>query len=107
MGVSEDEMEDTESKVEEDQSLVAAKRFNCDKIYLSDDSDYESDLEFQSYLVGEVGSVEGALCELTHEHELDVKEEIRNRISALETDLMGQSEKSSSALTRVERCREA
>lgn len=40
----------------------------------SDDSDYESDLEFQSYLVGEVGSVEeGALCELTHEHELDVK----------------------------------
>ncbi|XP_062158142.1 mRNA export factor GLE1 isoform X2 [Alnus glutinosa] len=109
MRVSEDEMEDTESKVEEDRSLVAAKRFNCDKIYLSnsDDSDYESDLEFQSYLVGEVGSVEGALCELTHEHKLDVKEEIRNRISALETDLMGQSEKSSSALTRVERYREA
>jgi hypothetical protein len=34
MRVSEDEMEDTESKVEEDRSLVAAKRFNCDKIYL-------------------------------------------------------------------------
>ncbi|XP_059446123.1 mRNA export factor GLE1 isoform X2 [Corylus avellana] len=109
MHVSDDEMEDTESEVEEDRSLVAAKRFNCDKLYLSnsDDSDDESDLEFQSYLMGEVGSVEGVLCELTDEHELDVKEEIRNRISALESDLMGQSEKSSSALTRVERYREA
>jgi hypothetical protein len=33
MRMSEDEMEDTKSKVEEDRSLVAAKRFNCDKIY--------------------------------------------------------------------------
>jgi hypothetical protein len=39
----------------------------------SDDSDDELDLEFQSYSMGEVGSVEGVLCELTHEHELDVK----------------------------------
>jgi hypothetical protein len=34
MHVSDDEMEDTESEVEEDRSLVAAKRFNCDKLYL-------------------------------------------------------------------------
>lgn len=34
MRVSEDEMENTEGEVEEDRSLVAAKRFNCDKLYL-------------------------------------------------------------------------
>ena len=34
MRVSEDEIEDTESEGEEDRSLVAAKRFNCDEIYL-------------------------------------------------------------------------
>jgi hypothetical protein len=34
MPVSNDEMEDTKCEVEEDRSLVAAKRFNCDKLYL-------------------------------------------------------------------------
>lgn len=107
MRVSEDEIEDTESEGEEDRSLVAAKRFNCDEIYLSDDSDDESTFEVQPYLMDEVGIVEGAFCELTHEHHLEVKEEIRNKISALETDLRSESEKSTSALTRVEKYREA
>lgn len=39
----------------------------------SDDSDDELALGLQSCLMDEVGLVEGALCELTHEHQLEVK----------------------------------
>jgi hypothetical protein len=39
----------------------------------SDDSDDESTFEVQPYLMDEVGIVEGAFCELTHEHHLEVK----------------------------------
>ncbi|KAK7814418.1 mRNA export factor GLE1 [Quercus suber] len=107
MRVFEDEIDDTDSEGEEDRSLVAATRFNCDAIYLSNDSDDESTFKDQSYLMDEVRIVEGALCELTHEHHLEEKEEIRNKISALETDLRSGSEKSTSALTQVEKYREA
>ncbi|KAF5451624.1 hypothetical protein F2P56_026715, partial [Juglans regia] len=107
MRVFEDEMMDSESDGEDNQRLVPVKRFNCDKHYLSDDSDDELALEFQSYLMGEVGLVESALCELTYEHQVDTKENIRSKISALEADLMGETEKSASALTRVEKYREA
>lgn len=40
---------------------------------VSDDSDDELSLEFQSYLMDDVGLVESALCELTHEHQIDTK----------------------------------
>lgn len=40
-------------------------------------------------------------------HCTQVQEEIRNTISALETDLMNESEKSSSAHAKVEKYREA
>ncbi|KAG7974685.1 hypothetical protein I3843_06G060200 [Carya illinoinensis] len=106
MHVFEDEMEDSESDGEDNRRLVPAKRFKCEKHYLSDDSDDELALEFQSYLMDEVGLVESALCELTYEYQVDTKEKIRNKISALETDLMGETEKSASALTRVEKYRE-
>lgn len=107
MRVFEDEMDETESEGEEDLPLVAAKHFNCDEHYLSDDSDDELALGLQSCLMDEAGLVEGALCELTHEHQLEVKEEIRSKLSALEKALMGEIEKSASALTRVEKYREA
>ncbi|KAB1213131.1 Nucleoporin GLE1 [Morella rubra] len=74
---------------------------------MSDDSDDELALGLQSCLMDEVGLVEGALCELTHEHQLEVKEQIRSKLSALEKALMGEIEKSASALTRVEKYREA
>ena len=38
-----------------------------------DDSDDEPCLEVQTYLMNEVGLVESALFELTHEHQLGVK----------------------------------
>ena len=39
----------------------------------SDASDDEAAFEAESYLMDEVGLVEGALVELTHEHQLGVK----------------------------------
>ncbi|KAK8360632.1 hypothetical protein V6Z11_A04G180500 [Gossypium hirsutum] len=111
MRVSDEEFEDSEGENEEvrDRGLVKAARFNCNEFYFSsdDDSDDQPCLDVQTYLMNEVGLVESALYELTHEHQLGVKEEIRNTISALETDLRNESEKSSSAHTKVEKYREA
>lgn len=111
MRVSDEEFEDSEGENEKvrDRDLVKAARFNCNEFYFSssdDDSDDQPCLDVQT-LMNEVGLVESALYELTHEHQLGVKEEIRNTISALETDLMNESEKSSSAHTKVEKYREA
>ncbi|XP_062104867.1 uncharacterized protein LOC133816333 isoform X3 [Humulus lupulus] len=62
-----------------------------------DDSENESALEIQPYLMEETGLVEGGLMELTSEHQLGVKEEIRNKIFTIESDLMSENEKVSSA----------
>ncbi|XP_037496784.1 protein GLE1 isoform X2 [Jatropha curcas] len=107
MRVSDDEMEDSEEEAMEDsgRTLVTGKRFNCDDIYISesDDSDYELAFDEQSYLMDGVGVLEGALFERSQEHQLGVKEELRNQISALEIELMRESEKSDSASMRVEK----
>ncbi|KAJ1401713.1 protein GLE1 isoform X1, partial [Sesbania bispinosa] len=72
------EMEDSESESEDDDDkalVVTGKQFTCDELYLSDsdDSDVVSAFEVQPYLMDEVGEVEGALFEMTHEHQLRVK----------------------------------
>ncbi|XP_065875673.1 mRNA export factor GLE1 [Euphorbia lathyris] len=109
--VSDAELEDSEGDDDEElgHGSLVAKRFNCDDIYLSesDDSDYDLCLDDQSYLMDKVGMSEGAVFELTQEHQLGVKEEIRNKISELEMELMRESEKSDSAFRRVEKYREA
>ncbi|KAK2636620.1 hypothetical protein Ddye_031412 [Dipteronia dyeriana] len=109
MRVSGDEMEDDKGEEVHDRSLVAVRRFNCDVLYLSesDASDDETAFEAESYLMDEVGLVEGALVELTHEHQLGVKDEIRNLISKLDSELMSENELSNSALARVEKYRDA
>ncbi|KAH9772937.1 protein GLE1 [Citrus sinensis] len=109
--VSDDELEnDNERKGEEvhNGSLVAVKRFTCDALYLSesDDSDDDVTLGGESYLMDEVGLADGALVELTHQHQLGVKEEIRNLISTLETQLISENEQSNSALAQVEKDRD-
>ncbi|KAL5762239.1 hypothetical protein ACOSP7_018503 [Xanthoceras sorbifolium] len=76
--VSDEEMEDDiESQDEEvrDRSLMAGRRFNCDELFLSesDASDDEITFEAESYLMDEMGLVEGALVELTLEQQLGVK----------------------------------
>ncbi|XP_027336635.1 protein GLE1 isoform X2 [Abrus precatorius] len=108
------EMEDTESDDDDDdddKALVVdsyGKRFTCDELYLSDsdDSDIVSGFEVQPYLMDEAGELEGALFELTQEHHLRVKDEIRNKISALETALMNESQNSTSSLLLVEKYKE-
>ncbi|ESR51447.1 hypothetical protein CICLE_v10030923mg [Citrus x clementina] len=109
--VSDDELEnDNERKGEEvhNGSLVAVKRFTCDALYLSesDDSDDDVALGGESFLMDEVGLADGALVELTHQHQLGVKEEIRNLISTLETQLISENEQSTSALAQVEKFRD-
>ncbi|KAK7387543.1 hypothetical protein VNO78_28426 [Psophocarpus tetragonolobus] len=106
------EMEDTESEDDDDKTLVVAgsgKRFTCDELYLSDsddDSGIFAGFEVRPYLMDELGEVEGALFELTYEHQLRVKDEIRNKISALETALATETQNSTSSLLRVEKYKE-
>ncbi|XP_054805414.1 mRNA export factor GLE1 isoform X2 [Prosopis cineraria] len=102
------EMEDTETEDEQDETIEAGKRFGCNEIYLSDSdsSDIVPAFEVQGYLMDRAGEVEGALLELTHEHQLRVKDDIRNQISALETALMNESEKSASVLLQIEKYKE-
>ncbi|KAJ6321435.1 hypothetical protein OIU77_011499 [Salix suchowensis] len=111
MSLSNEETELSESESEEDHDLrmVTAKRFNCDDLYMSDSdsSDYELAFDPQSYLMGEVGLVESAFFERSHEHHLQVQEDIRNQLSAIETELMTEQEKYASAFARIEKYREA
>ncbi|ESW35686.1 hypothetical protein PHAVU_001G256000 [Phaseolus vulgaris] len=108
------EMEDSESEDDDhvDKALVvagSAKRFTCDELYLSDsddDSDVVSGFEVRPCLMDELGEVEGSLFELAQEHQLRVKDEIRNKISALETALVNETQNSASSLLRVEKYRE-
>ncbi|XP_061367410.1 mRNA export factor GLE1-like [Gastrolobium bilobum] len=105
------EMEDTESEDDDDDDdrslVVAGKRITCDELYLSDSDDDSDDASgFEMQLMDDVGEVEGALFELTHEHQVRVKDEIRNKISALETALVNESQNSTSALLQVEKYKE-
>ncbi|KAJ6430373.1 hypothetical protein OIU84_021720 [Salix udensis] len=111
MSLSNEETELSDSEREEDHDLrmVTAKRFNCDDLYMSDSdsSDYELAFDPQSYLMDEVGLVESAFFERSHEHHLQVQEDIRNQLSAIETELMTEQEKYASAFARIEKYREA
>ncbi|KAM7484168.1 hypothetical protein LguiA_000177 [Lonicera macranthoides] len=109
MQVSDDEAEDMDGYEDHDRPFALGRRFACDELYTSDSEDYEDELALGAdyQLMNKVGLVEGALAELNHEHQLTVTEEIRNQILALETDLMNENEKFSSALARVEKYNEA
>lgn len=48
-----------------------------------DDSDIASGFEVGPYLMDELGEVEGALFELTHEHQLRVKVRYGDDVNAL------------------------
>ncbi|XP_058767179.1 mRNA export factor GLE1-like [Vicia villosa] len=102
---------ESENDDEDDKALVVSstgKHFTCDDLYLSDSDDSYVDLDFevQPYLMNKVGEVEGALIELAHEHHLRVTDEVRNKISALKTALLNESQNSLSSLLRVEKYKE-
>ncbi|XP_021746762.1 protein GLE1-like isoform X2 [Chenopodium quinoa] len=98
-----DEFDDDEGT--EAGSLVPSSRFTFTDIYLSesDDSDDEQMQQMQVSVMDKMGVVEGAFLEVTHEHQLGVKEEIRNQLAVLETQLVAEKEKSTSALVQVEK----
>ncbi|XP_052206185.1 mRNA export factor GLE1 isoform X2 [Diospyros lotus] len=105
-----DEMVDSEedSKGEAcDWPLVRARRFTCDEFDISYDSEDDSMSETLCLLMDKVGLIEGALSELTHDHQLRVKDEIRNQILAWEADLMIENNKFTSALAQVKKYVEA
>ncbi|MED6198527.1 hypothetical protein PIB30_067182 [Stylosanthes scabra] len=104
------DLDDTESDDDGDnKALVPVKRFNCDELYLSDsdDSDVVSAFDVQPYLMDEGKEVESALFELAQEHQIRVNDEIRTKISALETALANESQNSTFALLRVEKYKES
>ncbi|KAA0034248.1 protein GLE1 [Cucumis melo var. makuwa] len=109
MGVYEDELEEIFSDEVVCDPSSNANRFNCDGIFLSDseDSDNESTLEAQAYLKEDMDLVESSLAKLTHDHMLNIKEEIRNQLGRLETDLTTLNEKSSAAISQIEKYYEA
>lgn len=112
MQVSDDDVEDIDRDTKHEVSdhfLMGGKRFACDEIYLSDSDQSEEGLhiELQHDLMDKVGLVEGALSELARDHQLTIAEEMRDQLSALEAELMDESEKLASTLERVERNTEA
>ncbi|KAK4429755.1 protein GLE1 [Sesamum alatum] len=101
----ESDYSDDDSEEEADNStMVSGRRFACDELYMSDDS--ENEIPLQCHLMDKVGLAEGALHELTHELRLSVSEEVRSKISSLETELVNENEKFASAIAKVERDRE-
>ncbi|XP_022957181.1 protein GLE1 isoform X1 [Cucurbita moschata] len=110
MGVYEDELQNifNDGEVVCDQGSNA-KRFNCDGCFLSDseDSDNESTLGTRAHLMEDVDLVESSLAQLTDDHLLNTKEEIRNQLGRLETNLTTLNEKSSAAASQIEKYYEA
>ncbi|XP_059316342.1 mRNA export factor GLE1 isoform X2 [Lycium ferocissimum] len=112
MQVSDDDVEDMDGDTKHevgDHFLTGGKRFACDEIYLSDSDQSEEGLhiDLQRDLMDKVGLVESGLSELANEHQRTIAEEMRDQLSALEAELMDESEKLATTLERVERNTEA
>ncbi|CAN8312126.1 unnamed protein product [Cochlearia groenlandica] len=110
MRVSEDDMEsDDEEEIEKEeeedngQVCTAGKRFACDELYLSDESDDEFVFEPESSLMSKMALAENALYQVTNDHQIEVKEDIRNQVSVVETEIMNVVETSRSAISRLEK----
>lgn len=111
MHISDDDSDDNDDDDEENHSrhVASGNRFACEETYLSDgvDSDIESTSGKQLSLMDKGGVIEGALLELSHEHQLTVAEEIRTQLSAFGTDLTNEKDKLSHAISRAEKNKEA
>ncbi|GMH01544.1 hypothetical protein Nepgr_003383 [Nepenthes gracilis] len=108
MRVSDDEIDDfdgEDGKENTELSLVRASRFSFHDSYRSGSDDSEDEPAHQLYgpVIEKMGVVEGTLLEVTHQYRLGIKEEIRNQIFALETELVTANDKYASALAQVEK----
>lgn len=109
MHVSDDDMDNIDGGEHTDEPMTGT-RFSCTELVLSDGEDFEDDLNCETvedHLMDETGLAEGILFELERENQLRVKEEIRNKFSAWEADLRNESERSASAIVRIEKYIEA
>ncbi|KAL8037818.1 hypothetical protein ABFX02_11G062600 [Erythranthe guttata] len=103
----ESDYSDGDSEEEADNSsMVSGRRFVCDELDISDDSESEICLGVQCHLMDKVGLAEGALHELTHELQLSVTEEVRSKILSLETELVNENDRFASLTTKVDKHRE-
>ncbi|CAL1358532.1 unnamed protein product [Linum trigynum] len=110
MRVSDEELEISDGEEDDSRGLVAAKRINFDNPNAGENEDSGQEfgaLDVQPYLMDEVGLVEAALFELIDEHQLELKVEIRRRLSALEMELMRKYQKDASAFARIDKYSEA
>ncbi|KAK6160293.1 hypothetical protein DH2020_003674 [Rehmannia glutinosa] len=101
MRVSEESDTDDDSQEEADNySMVSGRRFACDELYMSDDSDDGY------HLKDKMGLAEGAMHELLDEFQLTVLEEVRSKISSLETQLVYENDSCASLTTKIDRHRD-
>ncbi|XP_020111645.1 protein GLE1 isoform X1 [Ananas comosus] len=108
MCVTDDDVGDSESDDEEkdDQSLVPATRFTCNDLCLSEFEESDDELlneDFQPCLIEKRHVEEGVLFELESEHQLNVKEQVRNKIAALEVYHNNEIERIASVMARLEK----
>ncbi|KAL8218904.1 hypothetical protein R6Q57_022277 [Mikania cordata] len=110
MHVSDDEGDEDDDAYENNsRNVTRSNRFGCEDIFLSDsgDSDCESTTGSQWSLMDKGGVIEGALVELSNEHQLSVAEEIRARISSFGNVLTNEQARFSHALSCAEKNQEA
>ncbi|GFQ00684.1 protein gle1 [Phtheirospermum japonicum] len=101
MHVSDESDSDDDFQEEADNSsIVSGRRFVCDELYMSDDSDDGC------HLMDKVGLAEGALHELIDEFQLTLSEEVRSKISSLESHLVYENEDFASSTTKIDKHRE-
>ncbi|KAK6159635.1 hypothetical protein DH2020_003016 [Rehmannia glutinosa] len=101
MRVSDESDTDDDSQEEADNySMVSGRRFACDELYMSDDSDDGY------HLKDKMGLAEGAMHELLGQFQLTVLEEVRSKISSLETQLVYENDSCASLTTKIDRQRD-
>ncbi|KAK1270307.1 hypothetical protein QJS04_geneDACA004256 [Acorus gramineus] len=100
-----DDMDDSENS-EGDVDAMEGRRFYCSDLEWSDSESSEDQIDFecsQTHLMNRARMEESLLLELECEHELKVKEELRNKISAIKTNFWSEDEKSALAVIEIEK----
>lgn len=91
----------------DDTPVMSGRRFACDELYMSDDSEDSITLGMQCHqLMDKVRLAEGAVHEITNEFRLSVTEEVRSKISSLESQLVSENENFLSSTTKIDKYRE-
>ncbi|PIA64499.1 hypothetical protein AQUCO_00100165v1 [Aquilegia coerulea] len=111
MHISDNEESDNDDEENQDPNFVVGTRFACENLYLSDSDSSEDELAIEetqaSNLMEPMGLLEGLLSQEETENQKLVQENIRHQIDLLEMDLINENERSTSALTQLEKLTEA